>query len=295
MGTVRGLRQDLGRACDDERCTAHMQTPPEHLESWQPSPGFDGPPTAPGRNGLLHGPGLNCSSFETPWCNLEFNEWSMARAQILPNDTVIEFGARYGTTSCAIADALGNSGRLVSVEPDARVYSALLRNRNRNHCNFHALLGVVSSEPLELRRLRIHGHDQLSTNGYDQTTRPARSASATLPGFKFQELEAKIGSRFTAALVDCEGCLRSVWDTGLIHQLRLLILEEDGNPRLYPRLWHPRFQQIGFVRVWNAYDRRSGNHSAWVRANSTSLRVSPSCLQYRQRWLKKQSYLYCRE
>ena len=263
-----------------------MQTTPVKLQAWQPSPGFDGPPTAPGRNGLLHGPGLNCSSFETPWCNLEFNEWSLARAQILPNDTVIEFGARYGTTSCAIADALGNSGCQVSVEPDARVHGALLRNRNRNRCNFHALLGVVSSEPLELRGLSI--------NGFDQTTRPAHSASATLPNFRYQELEARMGSRFTAALVDCEGCLRSVWDTGLIHQLRLLILEEDGSARQYARLWHPRFRQIGLVRVWNAHDRRSGNHSAWVRANSTSLHSSPSCRQYRQRWLKP-SLLSCSE
>jgi len=233
-------------------------------------------PIAPGRSGDRYGLWLNCLNFSSPDCTLEWDEWNLARAFVTPADTVIEFGARYGLTSCALADAMNNSGRLVSVEPDSRAFGALLRNRQANRCNFHAMLGTVHDEPLAL------GH--LSRFHYDQKTRLAHGRSDALPTLSFREVEAKIGSKFTCALIDCEGCIRLVWATGLIHQLRLVMLEEDILGREYSKVWHPRLRVAGFVRVWNAIDHRNprtGNHSAWVKSSILGSLKYVSCSEYR--------------
>ena len=50
-------------------------------------------------------------------CGIEGDMWTMVHALLSPANTVLELGARYGTTSCAIAVATNNSGRVVSVEP----------------------------------------------------------------------------------------------------------------------------------------------------------------------------------
>lgn len=68
----------------------------------------------------------------------------MVNALITPAHSVIEFGARYGTTSCMLAAATLNSGRVAVVEPDLSAHRDLLHNRGTHRCNFHAVLGTVS-------------------------------------------------------------------------------------------------------------------------------------------------------
>ena len=46
------------------------------------------------------------------------------RKLIQPSDTVLEVGSRYGTTTCEVAVRQNNSGRLIAVEPDHRVWAA---------------------------------------------------------------------------------------------------------------------------------------------------------------------------
>ena len=46
------------------------------------------------------------------------------RQLVLPSDGVLEVGSRYGTTSCEVAVMQNNSGNLVAVEPDHRVWAA---------------------------------------------------------------------------------------------------------------------------------------------------------------------------
>ena len=46
------------------------------------------------------------------------------RRLIQPSDSVLEVGSRYGTTTCEVAVRQNNSGRLVAVEPDHRVWAA---------------------------------------------------------------------------------------------------------------------------------------------------------------------------
>ena len=47
--------------------------------------------------------------------------FSVVSEVIQPDDVVLEVGARYGTTSCAVAEAQGNSGKLITVEADPSV------------------------------------------------------------------------------------------------------------------------------------------------------------------------------
>merc|ERR1711998_474752 len=105
--------------------------------------------------------------------------------------------------------------------------------------------------------------------GNQQTRVAPRGSESALPNLHYRWIERAIGSNFTAVLIDCEGCLVHVWETGIFSQLRLVMLEEDGRPK-YVRDWHPRLRQAGFVRVYYARDRVAGwgNHSAWVRAAS---------------------------
>ena len=58
-----------------------------------------------------------CKTFvgmQQPNCGIEWDEWMMVRALVRPHHRVLELGARYGTTSCALARATQNSGRVVA-------------------------------------------------------------------------------------------------------------------------------------------------------------------------------------
>ena len=254
---------------------------------------FSGQPTAPGRSHDGHYRlGAGCDSFGTARvncqyavgedcntfnCNTEWDEWNVVRAQVLPADAVIEFGARFGTTSCVLAEATRNSGRVVAVEPDARAHSLLLTNRERNRCNFAAVLGTVSDRPLVLSHLSAHHYDQL--------TRVATSSDeAVLPNVHYRDLERALGTNFTAALIDCEGCIGIVNASGLLAgpSMRLVMLEEDqlGHVR-YRNVWYASLRHLGYRRVWNAFSRTAtvtDRHSAWVRGG---LIAGPSCAHFR--------------
>ncbi|EJK65209.1 hypothetical protein THAOC_13962 [Thalassiosira oceanica] len=55
-------------------------------------------------------------------CDIEWDEWMLANAFIQPGDVVVEFGARFGTTSCILSRNVGKHGEVISVEPDVTVH-----------------------------------------------------------------------------------------------------------------------------------------------------------------------------
>ena len=55
---------------------------------------------------------------------MERDTHQAVRKLIQPSDTVLEVGSRYGTTTCEVAVRQNNSGRLIAVEPDHRVWAA---------------------------------------------------------------------------------------------------------------------------------------------------------------------------
>jgi len=228
-----GAIRSSARTCD-RHAPPCLPWPAAHHETWQPAPGFVGLPHAPGasrvesRKGKRRfGPVLGCASFETPNCALEWDEWNLVRALVRPRDTVLEFGARFGTTSCVLAEATGNSGRVISVEPDARAHATLLSNLRRNRCNVGVVLGTVGEAAQALRgTARYYGR-------YDQSTRDARVGEASLPRLGLHDIESAVGANVSVALVDCEGCLPSVMHILKRPSVRALILEEDAAPTSY--------------------------------------------------------------
>lgn len=248
-----------------------------------PAPRHPGLPSVlPASDGKLYNPhGWSASFRGTRESGIEHDEWLMVAALVTPAHRVLELGARYGTTSCAISRAQLNSGRLVAVEPDAgtngALHAHLSHNRLRHRCNFAIVQGTVGSRaPVRIAR-------PLS---YATQTRLARANESAEPNLSIAQLEERIGWRVDTLLLDCEGCIELLLlkqrdsdgaivlrDEGrrLLASLRLLLLEEDALPSRQYQQWWRVFEGAGLRRVWNAADsfNRSWSsrvfHSAWSR------------------------------
>lgn len=164
-----------------------------------PATAFEGLPTVlPASDGARYNPHGRCHSFRgATQCGIEHDEWMLARALLTPASRVLELGARYGTSSCAIAKAQGNSGRLVAVEPDPGAQSDLTYNRQRNRCNFNIVAGTVGMRT----PMRI-----VPMFGYATHTRRANASrgDVAVPNLDIPILEAELGWRFNTLFIDCE-------------------------------------------------------------------------------------------
>ena len=223
-----------------------------------------------------------CRSFRGPpaygrtgtWCFIEWNEWLMVSTLVTPAHSVIELGARYGTTSCMLAAATNNSGRVVAVEPAKNVLTNLNDNRDAHCCRFHILSGTVSTIPLAM-----HG----SSKGYNQRTMSANATShkrtpgvQMLENFAVTDVEAATGSRINAALIDCEGCIEAVLGAGdevspLLERLELLLIEEDRPDLANYDAVHAKLRRLGFRNVWCAREVPLGDAPLEGRRADTSI------------------------
>ena len=167
-------------------------------------------------------------------CGIERDEWMMVDALVQPADVVAEFGARFGTTSCRLARATNNSGRVVSFEPDTSVVPSLLRNRDANGCAFHVFNGVLSSGGAE-SFMRGGGSYGSRTGDVEFAGDPADKKLFAIPRLSLAQLEARLGARLSVALFDCEGCMPHVLSDELLARLRLILIEEDAYKRVKPR------------------------------------------------------------
>lgn len=292
---------------------------------------------------------LECSQYNTTYgtarWGIEHDEWMMVDELIHPNHTVIEFGARYGTTSCRLARATGNSGLVLGVEPQhtSCVRFDLLRNVLRNGCAVHLVAGGTVGD----RSLTLLGADPGDRRGYSMRTsndnvdeyasarmddstlhrekKKRVSTKSALPNWRHPDLEVRVGSRFNAALVDCEGCIRHALSGGLLKQLDLILIEEDGVPEQPPPLpmptpadiaaytqarnataghrayagWRAYLAAQGFVQIWRSEDtlgraRWSSQiaHAAWQRVGTGSP-VRDRCREAVERTRLPRSLLRC--
>jgi FkbM family methyltransferase len=135
----------------------------------------------------------------------------------------MEFGARFGTTSCEIAKQQNNSGNLIVVEPDLNVWDFLEENLNSHSCNARMLRGAVSSTDL-------HVAAKLNKKrGY--SNRPVEKGGKVVPGFRFHEVQEALGKKVDTLLIDCEGCAQfmmdQISDPIKSGQIKLIIIEGD--------------------------------------------------------------------
>ena len=153
---------------------------------------------------------------------LEYPEQVLAHRYIRSSDAVLELGARYGTVSCVINKRLADRAAHVAVEPDARVWPALERNRAAHGCAFGVVKGFVSGA-----RLGLANTDRYF-NGYAATAVP--DAASEIPSFSLAQVRAQFGvPRFSVLVADCEGFLGQFFDENpeLLDELRMVMFERD--------------------------------------------------------------------
>jgi hypothetical protein len=199
-------------------------------------------------------------SFIGAHCPIEAVEHELVEKYLLPSDSVLELGGRFGTTSCQIAAKQDNSGRLVVVEPDQLVWNLLAQNRIEHSCNFWIFHGVISNAPVIIESANYA--TRAVTPGSDEIGKKHA-------GFMhFDTIQERTGVHFNALLIDCEGCINAIFRnkqgdasmktiTSYLSNVEVIILEADM-PMNAPdciencvdyNAWLKRFKLLGFTKV----------------------------------------------
>lgn len=140
---------------------------------------------------------------------------------------VLELGARYGTSSCAISKQLARGGAaVVSAEADPGIWPIIERNLLHNRCGNHLVKGVVARKPMFKSKGR---------NGSGWTTKFKPAGATAAPGAELspahtpESLASRFGLRFDAMVVDCEGCFAAFLKHfgSFVESLDTVILEAD--------------------------------------------------------------------
>lgn len=179
--------------------------------SWSSTPG-----------GTAHVASEKCDSFLGNGfnCYREAPEHELVQKWIPANATVLEFGARFGTTTCEIAKKLQNSGQLVTVEPDHQVWGDLETNIKSHNCHAHVLRGAINALPTHMLNSGYGGRSAVSSS----------RRGLSVPTFTFDEVEEASGLKFDTLLIDCEGCAQDMMDQigpKIKGQINLIIIEAD--------------------------------------------------------------------
>jgi len=175
--------------------------------------------------------------------SLEKYEQDLAHKYILPDDIVLELGARYGTVSCIINSKLNNKKNQVVVEPDHTVWSALEENKKKNNCDFHIIKGFISNKKFALSG-EGYGNSAIETN------------ETQIKSFKLDEIETQFNLKFDTLVVDCEGCLEIFFDDypHMYSQLKNITFEEDyGHKCNYDKI-KKNLEKHGFIKVYEKFD-----------------------------------------
>jgi FkbM family methyltransferase len=185
--------------------------------------------------------------------SIEKPEQDLANEYIREDDVVFELGARYGSVSCVINSKLNCKTNQVSVEPDERVWSALERNKEVNHCGFHIVKGFVSGKKLGLTAID-------SWEGYGTTS--IENNESEIPSYTLQEITDTYGLKFNVLVADCEGFLEMFFDENpeFYDTLRLILFEADYEEKC--NYWKIRntLREKGFTNLLE------GHQNVWIKS-----------------------------
>lgn len=145
--------------------------------------------------------------------------------------SVLEMAARYGVVTCAIARKVGPKGRVVSVEPDQRVWAALERNLKKFCPEVALFKGAVSGTPLYFKADKTNG--LLSHTVSNNTADPSVVKIDTV---RVEDLQRQHGLTFDTVWADCQGCFRGFVaeekDALAQGTISHVVLEEDDSSSL---------------------------------------------------------------
>jgi FkbM family methyltransferase len=184
-------------------------------------------------------------------CGNETTNIGRIRRWVHSKATVLELGAQYGMTSCEIARAIQNSGRVVTIEPNPRVWAALHRNLISHNCSAHVLQGglqrgaqklvdtsnrsATPSNRLDWRQnlvrtvllstvqpsssdyeARVPIHSDYDTNFISNSSQTQNNTDfdvRRVPHVKLSTLLEESGLSFDTIVANCEGCLKAVLES----------------------------------------------------------------------------------
>lgn len=151
-------------------------------------------------------------------CGIERNSRRMYCKWISDSARVLEVGARYGQTTCALAKKLAVRGHLASVEADPSVWQALEHNVKQKRCKVQLIKGVIGPRD---RTVTYDGDPGDGDFGYGTYT----SMMQTVPT-PHHTLES-LGAIFNTLAIDCEGCFASFLkeNPALEDTLNIIIVE----------------------------------------------------------------------
>lgn len=184
---------------------------------------------------------------------IEVQEQIDAAAFLLPDDCVLELGARWGGVSVVINRLLKDGTKHLAVEPDPRVWEVLEKNRDTHGCKFHIVKGAISNQKLNL---------DIDEKFYGLASFTKPSEDGDVPIYKLQDFEDKV-TDFNVLIADCEGFLETFYDENkeIFNNLRLILFEKDRKEACdYDRL-KKEFKQLGLFEY-----RDNGEHVVFIRS-----------------------------
>lgn len=135
------------------------------------------------------GPLLAQTSFGA-WMSLDLNDWvqylilrngayepetiALLRRLLRPGDRFVDVGGNVGLHTLAAAGVVGESGRVIVLEPSPQVFPRLLRNLALNRLRHVDPVLVAASNRSGLIRLALVPEDNLGTGG--EATSPSQEA-----------------------------------------------------------------------------------------------------------------------
>jgi FkbM family methyltransferase len=166
--------------------------------------------------------------------SIENAEHRLVQKFIQPGDVVLEFGGRFGTTSCEIAKRLNNSGKLAVVEPDFSVWDILRRNLKVNNCKAQLVLGTLSSVKLFFSAEAYATRTMVNPNSseyYAISHENHVGKNHDVRQYSYAEVENLLQASINTILIDCEGCLSYMFEhiKGAVEnkQIHTVIFEAD--------------------------------------------------------------------
>lgn len=151
---------------------------------------------------------------------IENKEQELAKQHVLPSDSVLELGARYGSVSVTVNKIIKNKTNHIVVEPDSRVWDALEFNKQVNNCKFHIFKGFIGKHKYSL--INKDGCD-----GYSSTMVP--DVESNIESITLKKLLNRHKIKPSVLIADCEGCFELFVNENMefIKNLRLIMYEAD--------------------------------------------------------------------
>lgn len=183
--------------------------------------------------------------------NIEKTEQDIAEKYILPDDTVLELGARYGSVSCIIDSKLNNKKNLVVVDPDSNIWNILEYNKRINNCDFNIIKGVIGNNKYDL----IY-------NGYGTTS--VINSNSSIKSYTLNEVKNMYNIKnFNVLVADCEGYLEIFLDENpdIYDNLRMITYEKDFPDKC-------NYEKIKNILIDKKFiNILDGFHMVWINPN----------------------------